>query len=576
MEGIAFVVGVSRYTDAALGNLNCPEKDAADFAQVLRDLKYEVIDSYGEPKDKVDDKWNDFKERIQSEEYPTAIIYFSGHGMHVNNSECLLLTDAVSPKSVTDSRAKGKSLILNDLMAELDDLEIPVKIFIVDACRTIPSLKGVPYVHNGIRMSEISRQTFVAYATAVGKPARDGGEGENSVFTEALLDYIKIENLPIEQLFKKVRLHLIEKAIDQIPWEHTCLITDFAFNHGQLSKYHTAPYSETAFKYADYRPTDKLQSEIFEGLKSERTADIARSLKLIDTNFRSFTPEFKFVIGRLISRQASEGDRRCMSLIDNVSKIKVIDGSGNDLLKGIFYDLYFDSEDRLRNTITGNVDFLNAVEKLRELIGDRKAEDFVSGFLSEDGPQILYRIGQSFSVPVKIQLEDTGIEFEGLRIMRVNAVDLPDTGESLDIAIHDLIFDRNALRHHLARILHLPEAILKLNVNDRDVYTTFYFDGLESYFNAHLQEYINDEIDSLSSNSYILSVLNTHPHHLFKDFDGYNLIGDCTLTVHMEFDHEELPPMVFPSGFDVSFLPDVDGYRLDTFGFEPDTSSYYE
>lgn len=579
MEGIAFVVGVSKYNDDNLRDLESPAKDAKDLSEAFGHLKYEVISSINEPKDIVDNKWNDFKSRIQSEGYDTSIVFFSGHGMHVNNSECLFLRDATAPSSLTDSRSKAKSLILKDLMDELDELELPVKIFIIDACRTLSKSKGSG-MGQGIRLSEITKQTFVAYASAIGEPAQDGDTGKNSVFTDSLLKYIDEENLSIEHLFKKVRLQLIEKAVNQTPWEHTCLVADFAFNHGQLSKYYKSPYSESAFKIDNFQGQNEIENQIISGLRLEKESKVSYSLELINSNFRNLSPEFKFVAGRLISRLASRGNKECLSLIDNASKIKVIDGNSNSsLLKGIFYDLYYDENDELRTNISDNIEFLNSVERLRSLVNDKDAENFIGNHIQELQSHILYRIGSpEMSFPIRFSLEETGVrDGGGSNVMYLKRIYVPSIDLDIHLDIPEPMVDRETLRIYIAQELHLPIQDLQLSLRDNeDVYTTIDLDDLEPFFNTNIGLLYADDIDSLSSNSYIECVDDVNPQYMTKEDSEYIIKGDCTLTVHMEFDHEEMNQMVFPSRFSVRIVRTGQKYHFEDPYFRPDIKSYYK
>jgi hypothetical protein len=73
--------------------------------------------------------------------------------------------------------------------------------------------------------------TFLAYSTAPGKVASDGnGRERNSPFAKHLVNAIKQPNMPIEQVFKRVRSAVIDETKgDQIPWDSSSLVGDFFF-----------------------------------------------------------------------------------------------------------------------------------------------------------------------------------------------------------------------------------------------------------------------------------------------------------------------------------------------------------
>jgi uncharacterized caspase-like protein len=72
--------------------------------------------------------------------------------------------------------------------------------------------------------------SLIAYSTAPGTTASDGS-GKNGLYTEVLLNYIRGKGAPVNTMFQKVRLEVMEKSKEeQIPWESTSLTADFYFN----------------------------------------------------------------------------------------------------------------------------------------------------------------------------------------------------------------------------------------------------------------------------------------------------------------------------------------------------------
>lgn len=77
--------------------------------------------------------------------------------------------------------------------------------------------------------------TFLAYSTAPGKVAADGGRGErNSPFTKHLIRAMQQPNQPIEEVFKEVRRNVGKETNGaQVPWESTSLSGFFTFRQGR-------------------------------------------------------------------------------------------------------------------------------------------------------------------------------------------------------------------------------------------------------------------------------------------------------------------------------------------------------
>ena len=73
--------------------------------------------------------------------------------------------------------------------------------------------------------------TMIAYATAPGSTASDG-DGNNGLYTASLLKNISNEGLSVEEVFKQVRVDVIDQSHGkQTPWEATSLTGDFYFLH---------------------------------------------------------------------------------------------------------------------------------------------------------------------------------------------------------------------------------------------------------------------------------------------------------------------------------------------------------
>jgi hypothetical protein len=71
--------------------------------------------------------------------------------------------------------------------------------------------------------------TLLAYATAPGNVAADG-DGANGLYTESLLQEIRVPETRVEDVFKRVRLTVRKKSRgEQVPWESTSLEEDFWF-----------------------------------------------------------------------------------------------------------------------------------------------------------------------------------------------------------------------------------------------------------------------------------------------------------------------------------------------------------
>ena len=83
----------------------------------------------------------------------------------------------------------------------------------------------------------------------------------------------------------------------------------------------------------------------------------------------------------------------------------------------------------------------------------------------------------------------------------------------------------------------------------------------------------------LSSNSYVESVLDVTINKIMPTEDGISVEGVCDVEIHMEFDREEMEPMMMPCSFTVEMEENNDGVfeMVGNSGvFKVDTSAYYQ
>jgi uncharacterized caspase-like protein/opacity protein-like surface antigen len=237
----AFVVGNGAYRNvAALPNAI---NDANATATVLREAGFDVVPALDSTLSGLRGGLDNFIGKLQQAgPGATALVYYAGHAIQLDGANYLLPID-VRPE--TSANIPAQALSLSDILKRLDATGAVAKIVILDACRNNPfaaqdlarglSLQLVDGASDGIRseagLARIDSKsgTFVAFATSPGSTAADGA-GANSPFTTALLRQIREPGLPVEQLFRRVRLDVHDATSgQQIPWDTSSLITNFSF-----------------------------------------------------------------------------------------------------------------------------------------------------------------------------------------------------------------------------------------------------------------------------------------------------------------------------------------------------------
>jgi uncharacterized caspase-like protein len=222
---LALIIGCSKYEYA--GELKNPINDAyamksklenLGFTTILRenptlrDLKM-VVDDFG----------------IELKNYEVGLFYFAGHGVQVNGLNYLVPIEA---NLIAERFVEYDCLRADRVLGHMENCGIDINIVILDACRNNPFERtwGRGLTGRGLAMMDAPIGSFVAYSTAPGKTASDG-EGNNGLYTELLSKEIETRNLPITQLFQKVRKGVMTKSNNQqVPWEATSLTSDFYFN----------------------------------------------------------------------------------------------------------------------------------------------------------------------------------------------------------------------------------------------------------------------------------------------------------------------------------------------------------
>ena len=223
-ERVALVIGNSNYQTAP--KLANPSNDAQSMAQMLNSAGFEVTEATDLTRSDMIKVVQDFTAKVAARgPKAVAMIYYAGHGVQVAGENYLLPVDA---NISTPADLPGNSLRLVDLMGTLETIPSRMRIVVLDACRNNP-FPGVNDKSRGLAIVDAPNGSIVGYSTAPGMEAQDG-DGNHSPYTSAFLRRAREPNLPIEQLFKRVRLD-VNDATDgrQTPWESSSLTSEFYF-----------------------------------------------------------------------------------------------------------------------------------------------------------------------------------------------------------------------------------------------------------------------------------------------------------------------------------------------------------
>ena len=219
---VAFVVGNNDYATAPLKN---PVNDARAMTNRLSALGFDVIARFNASRRDMQEGLAEFADKLTPD--TVALFYFAGHGIQARGRNYLIPIDA----NINDERglrfeAVDVSLILDDM----GDSNARVKLVVLDACRNNPFESRFRGSSGGLAAIDAAQGTLIAYATSPGAVASDG-EGDNGLYTQALLKALDQPGLKVEEVFKQVRTRVASISRGaQVPWESSSLTGDFVFN----------------------------------------------------------------------------------------------------------------------------------------------------------------------------------------------------------------------------------------------------------------------------------------------------------------------------------------------------------
>lgn len=225
----ALVIGNGAYQNGdALTN---PPNDARAVAQALRAIGFEVDIGVDLGKAQMEGKIRDFLNKAETAKI--ALLFYAGHGMQDRGKNYLLPVDAKLEKS---SDLDFNTIEVDKILDNLND-SLRTTIIILDACRnnaqvrsfasrTAASRASVGAPTAFVPYAEVGSGTLIAYSTAPGRVALDGA-GNNSPYTEALLQHINTPGLELQQMLRRVRASVVAATNNrQTPWENSSLTTD--------------------------------------------------------------------------------------------------------------------------------------------------------------------------------------------------------------------------------------------------------------------------------------------------------------------------------------------------------------
>ncbi len=192
--------------------------------RALRSVGFEVIRLENATKQQMERAIRQFSQRLTPG--TVSLVYYAGHGIQVNGHNYLVPVDA---QVDTEPSVRLEAVDVDEVLDQMTMAKSRVNIVILDACRNNPFERRFRSVSGGLASVDAPAGTLIAYATAPGKVAADGG-GENGLYTSELIRAITTPGASIEEVFKQTRVAVMRHSTgSQTPWESSSLTGDFSF-----------------------------------------------------------------------------------------------------------------------------------------------------------------------------------------------------------------------------------------------------------------------------------------------------------------------------------------------------------
>jgi peptide/nickel transport system substrate-binding protein len=217
----ALVIGNADYKLSPLKN---PVNDAKDMAAILKESGFKVTLKMNATKREMENSVRKFGKTLRNG--GVGLFYYAGHGMQLKGRNYLIPINALIE---SESDVEYESLDAGRVLGKMEDAGNDMNIVIFDACRNNPFARNFRSSSPGLARMDAPTGSLIAYATAPGKLAADGG-GRNGIYTKHLIKNMKKPGLTIEQVLKNVRVAVLsETGKKQTPWEASSLTGNFYF-----------------------------------------------------------------------------------------------------------------------------------------------------------------------------------------------------------------------------------------------------------------------------------------------------------------------------------------------------------
>jgi uncharacterized caspase-like protein len=264
-DRVALLIGNNQYASAPLRNA---ANDAKDLSDALKELGFKVIVRENASRRDMIEGIREFGTALEGAS--TALFFYAGHAMQFKDRNYLIPIDAAmgSEEDVTFF-----SVEIGQVFDRMDRARTRFNFIILDACRDNPFAASFKTTSQGLAQMSSPSGTLIAYATAPGSVAADG-YGRNGIYTKHILQNIRVPDLPVEIMFKRVREGVERETRRlQTPWDSSSLKGDFAFNSSGGSTARAGASSAPAASGPSADITLQIEREFWVSVRDSNRAD---------------------------------------------------------------------------------------------------------------------------------------------------------------------------------------------------------------------------------------------------------------------------------------------------------------
>jgi formylglycine-generating enzyme required for sulfatase activity len=222
---IALLVGNNSYRNQPLGNA---ANDARDVGARLRQLGYDAQVILDADRRQLARAVETFVGKLGSGD--VGFFYYAGHGVQVEGENYLIPID-FDGKDEIDVRSDAYAM--SKVQERMERSGADLNIIVLDACRNNPfratSRSGI----TGLAAINAGVGTFVAFAAAPGKVAKEDPTGRNGLFTQYFLEALARPGFGLNEVFDYTRERVfVASQKTQLPWTQSGVVGRYMFVAG--------------------------------------------------------------------------------------------------------------------------------------------------------------------------------------------------------------------------------------------------------------------------------------------------------------------------------------------------------